>query len=92
MKNPYLVLEVSQDASKAEIMKAQMRAMKKREYSLQEIQLATKQLLDPAKRLAADFLYPTKIKSKRIHTIRNDLTLKELRYGNINEDAFNSLK
>lgn len=62
MKNPYSILGVSQDAEKAEIMKAQMLAMKEKKYSLQEIQIAARQLLNPAKRLAADFMFPAKIK------------------------------
>ena len=64
MTNPYTILGVSQDAEKAEIMKAQMFAMKKKEFPLQEIAVAAKQLLDPAKRLAADFMFPAKIKAK----------------------------
>jgi DnaJ-class molecular chaperone len=32
MTNPYTILGVSQDADKAEIMKAQMLAMKKKEF------------------------------------------------------------
>ena len=66
MTNPYTILGVSQDADKAEIMKAQMFAMKKKEFPLQEIAVAAKQLLDPSKRLAADFMFPAKIKAKRI--------------------------
>ena len=34
MKNPYTILGVSQDAEKADIMKAQMNAMKDKKYSL----------------------------------------------------------
>ena len=70
MTNPYTILGVSQDADKAEIMKAQMLAMKKKEFALQEIAIAAKQLLDPAKRLAADFMFPAKIKVKRIQPIQ----------------------
>jgi DnaJ-class molecular chaperone len=92
MKNPYSILGVSQDAEKAEIMKAQMIAMKKKEYSLQEIAIAAKQLLDPAKRLAADFMFPSKIKAKRIQPIKSNLIYKEININNINEDAFDSLK
>ena len=92
MKNPYTILGVNQDADKAEIMKAQMFAMKKKEFPLQEIAVATKQLLDPAKRLAADFMFPAKIKAKRIQTIQNTLTHKEINVNALNENAFNSLK
>lgn len=92
MKNPYIILGVSQDADKSEIMKAQMFAMKKKEYSLQEIAIAAKQLLDPAKRLAADFMYPSKIKAKRIQKIQSALAHREISTYALNEIAFDSLK
>lgn len=92
MKNPYRILEITQDADKAEIMKAQMFAMKKKEFPLQEIAIAAKQLLDPAKRLAADFMFPAKIKVRRIQPIQNTLIHKEINVNALNENAFNSLK
>lgn len=92
MKNPYTILGVNQDADKAEIMKAQMFAMKKKEFPLQEIAVAAKQLLDPAKRLAADFMFPAKIKAKRIQPIQSTLTYKEINTDTLNENAFDSLK
>ena len=91
MINPYTILGVSQDAEKAEIMKAQMLAMKKKEFPLQEIAIAAKQLLDPAKRLAADFMFPAKIKVKRIQPIQCTLTYQEINVNALNENAFNSL-
>lgn len=92
MKNPYTILGVNQNADKAEIMKAQMLAMKKKEFPLQEIAIAAKQLLDPAKRLAADFMFPAKIKVKRIQPIQSTLTHQEINVNDLNENAFNSLK
>ena len=92
MKNPYTILEVSQDADKAGIMKAQMFAMKKKEYPLQEIAVAAKQLLDPAKRLAADFMFPSQIRVKRIQTLQSSLSYKEINVKTLNENAFDSLK
>ena len=92
MKNPYTILVVSQDAEKAEIMKAQMIAMKKKEYPLQEIAIAAKQLLDPAKRLAADFMFPAKIKARRIQIIQSNLSYQEINTNNLNENAFDSIK
>lgn len=92
MTNPYTILGVSQDADKSEIMKAQMLAMKKKEFPLQEIAIAAKQLLDPAKRLAADFMFPAKIKVKRIQPIQNTLTHQVIDVNALNENAFNSLK
>ena len=92
MKNPYTILEVSQDADKAEIMKFQMFAMKKKEYPLKEIAIAAKQLLDPAKRLAADFMFPSQIRVKRIQTVQSSLSYKEINVKTLNENAFDSLK
>lgn len=92
MKNPYTILGVSQDAEKGEIMKARNFAMMKKEYSLQEIHIATKQLLDPAKRLAADFMFPAKIKARRIQLIQSKLTYREINVNVLNENAFDSLK
>jgi len=92
MKNPYTILSTSQDAEKAEIMKAQMSAMKKKEYPLQEIAIAAKQLLDPAKRLAADFMFPAKIKARRIQIIQSNLAYQEINTNDLNENAFDSIK
>lgn len=92
MKNPYTILGVSQDAEKAEIMKSQMLAMKKKEYSLQEIAIAAKQLLDPAKRLAADFMFPARIKARRIQIIQSNLDYQDINVNALNEDAFDSIK
>jgi len=92
MTNPYTILDVSQDANKAEIMKAQMFAMKKKEFPLQAIAVAAKQLLDPAKRLAADFMFPAKIRVKRIKPIKNNLTFEVINTESLNENAFDSLK
>lgn len=91
MKNPYEVLEVSQNATKKEIITGKILAMKKREHSLQDIQLAEKQLLHPSKRLISDFMYPSKIKAKRPKSIKIELTPKNISIDNINEDAFDSL-
>lgn len=92
MKNPYTILDVSQDAEKAEIMKAQIIAMKKKEYSLQDIAIAARQLLDPSKRLAADFMFPAKIKARRIQIIQSNLVYQEINTNTLNEDAFDSIK
>ena len=92
MTNPYTILGVSQDANKAEIKKAKMFAMKKKEFPLQVIAVAERQLLDPAKRLAADFMFPAKIKVRRIQPIQNTLNYQEINLNSLNENAFDSLK
>lgn len=92
MKNPYSVLEVPQNATKSEIIKGKMFAMKSRKHSLQEIQLAEKQLLYPSKRLIADYMFPSKIKAKRPKLIKTAPAPEIVDLNNINEDAFDSLK
>jgi hypothetical protein len=92
MANPYDILRVTQDADKKEIMKAQMSAMKERRHTLQEIQIAVKQLLDPAKRLAADFMFPSKIRAKRPQKITVDIKINEIDLNEIDENTFDSLK
>jgi hypothetical protein len=91
MKNPYVVLDVPQNATKNEIIKGKMIAMKQRIYSLQDIQLAEKQLLNPSKRLIADFMYPSKIKAKRPKLIKLNITPSNICLNDLNEDAFDSL-
>lgn len=92
MKNPYIILGVSQDAEKVKIMKAQILAMKDKKYSLQEIAIAAKQLLDPAKRLAADFMFPAKIKARRIQIIQSNLDYQEINVNALKDNAFDSIK
>lgn len=92
MSNPYNILNVSQDASKGEIMKAQMQAMKEKKFKLQEIQVAVRQLLTPAKRLAADFMYPSKIRAKRIQKIPVEYPREKVNLSDFDENAFDSLK
>lgn len=92
MSNPYEILKVSQDADKCEIIKGQMLAMKERKHSLQEILIAVRQLLDPAKRLAADYMFPIKIKSKRIQKITVEIPVEKIDLNDIDENTFDSLK
>jgi len=93
MNNPYRILglEKNQNADKQEIIKAQISAMKERNYTLPEIATATRQLLDPAKRLASDFMFPSKVKSKRIQKIVFDYEPGNLDIDTINLNAFDSL-
>jgi hypothetical protein len=92
MKNPYQVLEVSQNATKKEIIKGKMLAMKKRKFSLQDIQMAEKQLLNPSKRLIADFMYPSRIKAKRPKAVKINVTPKNINIEDISVDIFDSIK
>jgi len=69
-----------------------MIAMKKRKFSMQEIQIAEKQLLIPSKRLIADFMFPSKIKAKRPKALKLNITPTNTNIKDINVDAFDSLK
>jgi hypothetical protein len=92
MINPYKILNVPQDASKKDIMRAQIQAMKEKKYPLSDIATASRQLLNPSKRLAADFLHPSKIRAKRPHKITIDIDLPDNDLEEIDENAFDSLK
>jgi len=94
MNNPYKVLNLNQNANKTDIHKALLIAMKDLNstgYTLEILQLAAKQLLDPTKRLSADFMYPAKIKAKRPHFINLDLKIDEEDFEGIDVNAFNSI-
>jgi hypothetical protein len=56
--NPYDVIGVPQTASNAEITKSFAMAMKRREYSAEEIAKARKSLMNPEERIIADYLRP----------------------------------
>ena len=58
MKNPYIILDVPQDANNAQILRAMTMAMRKRDYPNTEIAQARAQLSKPVTRLAADFTFP----------------------------------
>ncbi len=94
MKNPYEILNISQNATKQEIVvgtrTAQMANMKTKQYTPQELMQAHKQLLDPSKRLAADFLFPAKYKTKRPAMLTADVSLQNIDFETIDETAFDS--
>ena len=91
MNNPYQILNLSQNANKNEIKEAQIQAMRNKKYPLKDIATAAKQLLDPSKRLAADFMLPTKIKSKRLQKITIDIEVPVIDINKIDDNAFDSL-
>jgi hypothetical protein len=93
MKNPYKILGIGCDADKNEIMKAQIIAMKEKKYSLREIAVSSKQLLDPAKRLAAQTLFcHSKIILKRPLKISVDIQFENIELDEKDENMFDSLK
>ena len=94
MDNPYMILGINQNATKREIKKAILQLMmenrKTKKYSGEFIVNCERILLDPTKRLAADYLFPTKLKSYRPKKIER-LEIEEKKF-NINENIFSSLK
>ncbi|MDR2086727.1 MAG: hypothetical protein LBP72_06080 [Dysgonamonadaceae bacterium] len=72
-------------------MEAQKVAMMEKKFPLTEIHSAMRQLLDPAKRLAADFMYPAKIKNQKPQKITLDVDIADLNIDNISDDSFDSL-
>lgn len=95
MKNPYRILDLPQNATKKEIARslifAQKKNIKTKKYKPQELMLAQKQLLNPSKRLAADFVYPAKYKTKRPRKLKPTFELENLDLSTINLNEFNSL-
>jgi len=95
MKNPYEILGVSQDATGAEIIlglkKAQVENMKTKRYQLSELQAAQRQLQSPAKRLVADFLYPSRPKSKRPKNFTLPIDETPVLFTSLMPDAYSSI-
>ncbi len=56
LMNPYAVLNIDRNASKREIIAAATLAMRKRDYSGQEIAIAQKELIDPVLKAVHDFI------------------------------------
>lgn len=94
MENPYHILRISQNATKKEIKKAvlqlQIENRKTKKYSGDFIINCERILFDPNKRLAADYLFPSKLKSYRPKKIE-ELPIKEVNLS-INDNIFSSLK
>ena len=90
MKNPYKVLNLTQDASPAEIAKAQIGALRLRKYTPKEITEAQVTLRKPALRLAADFTFPL-IDRRKIKPLTSEIKSEEINLDNIDLDKYNSL-
>lgn len=97
MENPYKVLKVDQNAGKKEIHMALIIAQKintkTKKYTLKELMEAEKQLLKPEKRLVADFMFPSKFKTKRPKLIKINIEIdNSLLLDSIDEKVFDSLR
>lgn len=91
MKNPYKILNLSQDATNSEIVKAQIPALKSRKYSMKEITEAQSMLRKPSTRLAADFTFPI-FDSGKIEKIGTNIKSKSINFDSVDENKYNSLK
>ena len=90
MKNPYTVLGISQNASKVEIVKAQVKALRLKKYDAREIASAQKELHSPARRLAVDFTYPILEGMDGFMSIMTPTKSKEIDFNKFNQDKYNS--
>jgi hypothetical protein len=90
MKNPYKILNLSQDATNSEIVKAQIPALKSRKYSMKEITEAQSTLRKPSTRLAADFTFPI-LDTEKIEPVTSSIKSKSIDLDTIDENKYNSL-
>ena len=90
MKNPYIVLGIDQNASKVEIVKAQVKALRLRKYDAKEIAAAQKELHNPARRLAVDFTYPVLDGIDGFDPITSSTKSKDIDINKLNVDKYNS--
>lgn len=70
--NPYYILDISPMASKPEITQALAKAIKQKRYHVKVLADAQKTLLNPQKRIVADFLLPVLPSPKRFQTTNYD--------------------
>jgi len=94
MINPYFILGIHQNATKKEIQKAVMKLQlenrKTKIYTGNFIINCQRILLDPSKRLAADYLFPTKLKSYRPKKIQR--VILEGKKCDVKNNSFSMLK
>ena len=92
MKNPYQVLNISQDATNADIVKAQALAMRSRLYTNREIAEARAILAKPTTRLASDFTFTVFPRLNKIEEIKSIARPSSLSVEMLNADKYDSLK
>lgn len=90
MKNPYIVLGINQNASKVEIVKAQIKALSLKKFTAKEIASAQKELHNPARRLAVDFIYPILKNIDSFEPIVSSTKSMEVDINKLNKDKYNS--
>ena len=91
MKNAYLILGIRQDATRQDVIRGQLLAMKERRYPSREIAIAQKQLISPVQRLGVDFIY-LNVKRDFIDMIATRIKSIEIDLDIIDPNAFDSLR
>lgn len=92
MKNPYDILGVPQNATKVQIVKAQVKALREKKHDARDIASAQKELSNPARRLAVDFTFPILQEVREIKTLEASVKSKEMNINDFNPNKYNSLE
>lgn len=90
MKNPYKILNIKQDATNSEIVRAMAPALRLRKYTQREITEAQTILRKPASRLAADFTFPI-LSNKNVSPLKSSYKSEEIDMNSIDVNKYNSL-
>ena len=90
MKNPYKILNLKQDATNSEIVRAMAPALRAKKYSQREITEAQIVLRKPATRLAADFTFPVLFRGST-KPMTSSVKSEEINFGAIDENKYDSL-
>lgn len=91
MKNPYTILNVPQDATNPQILRAMTMAMKERKYPNTEIAQARAQLSKPTTRLAADFTFPIFEPFDNMKPLQAAIQFDVIDINSIDSEKYNSL-
>lgn len=90
MNNPYTVLGINQNATKVEIVKAQVKALRLKKYDAREVAVAQKELHSPARRLAVDFTYPILDGIDNFEPITTPTKSRDIDINKLNPGKYNS--
>lgn len=90
MNNPYTVLGINQNATKVEIVKAQVKALRLKKYDAREVAVAQKELHSPARRLAVDFTYPILNGIDNFEPITTPTKSRDIDINKLNPGKYNS--
>lgn len=91
MKNPYIILDVPQDSTNPQILRAMSIAMRLRKYPNTEIAQARAQLSKPTTRLAADFTFPIFEPFNDMKQLQPAIQFDVIDINSIDPDKYSSL-